>query len=508
MGPSLVEVLNLKPASVKSVSLPFTYRPSFWVIGPRLPLTPTKRVKSPLRGTFRSKNGPTPGADAPSLNDSQSAVSEKMSNKLTVPPIICKMGGHAWERSLHERPPPAGVELGAGQSALGSVHCWRAAQASGRLAGSRRNMGTRQTQHYLRARLRPLYGGWERGRRAQDCSLAWSSISPAVVSPDGASLRFTVYDSRTGLKSLWALTPNQRPAHPLFSEDQSQRDECCGVWTADGKYFVYQSTQDHVTNLWAIRQDDSSGAVVRNPIRLSTGPIDFLGPSPSPDGQRVFAIGQQKRGELMRYDRAAGRFVSWLSGLSAEGLDFSRDGSRMAWTSYPEAALWRSRADGGDRTQLTPPGMVAFLPRWSPDGRQILFTGSKAGRSFKAYVISAAGGNPHTVVPGGGPEFDAGWSSDGRSLVYADSVTAPSGGIHLVDIQGQHASMLAGSEGLFSPRWSPNGRFIAALTKDSLSLPLLDTRTGRWRNLVQGRHVTYQSWSRDSQWIYFCSPLV
>jgi Tol biopolymer transport system component len=151
--------------------------------------------------------------------------------------------------------------------------------------------------------------------------------------------------------------------------------------------------------------------------------------------------------------------------------------------------------------------MSAYFPRWSPDGTRIVFTGSEPGKASKAYVVAASGGVPEAVVPGVGPEFDAGWSSDGQSLVYADSVSSPKGGLHLLELSGRHVSAPAGSEGLFSPRWSPDGRFIAALTKDSMTLKIVDLGTGLWRDLVRGQGVAYPSWSKDSKTIYFRTPM-
>lgn len=325
-------------------------------------------------------------------------------------------------------------------------------------------------------------------------------------SPDGKRLRVAVYDFRTGLNSLWEVALYGGAAHPLFAHSTG-RDECCGVWTPDGRYFVYQSKSEGFTRLRVIREADVLNGRIDRSAQLTTAPLDFLGASPSPDGSRLFAIGQQKRGELMQYDRASGKFVTWMAGLSAEGLAFSKDGSQVVWCSYPEAELWRSRADGTNRIRLTPSGMFASLPHWSPDERRILFTGSERGKPVKAYVVNAEGGNPETVVPGAGPEFDAGWSPDGRRLVYADSITADHGGLHLMDLRARQVSTLAGSEGLFSPRWSPDGRYIAALTNDSLNLRLFDRKTGRWRDLVHGRHVAYPSWSRDSRGLYFFSPM-
>jgi serine/threonine protein kinase len=90
----------------------------------------------------------------------------------------------------------------------------------------------------------------------------------------------------------------------------------------------------------------------------------------SPDGKKLFTQGLQDRGELIRYDAQHRAFVPFLSGIWATDLRFSRDGQWVAYVSYPEGTLWRSRVDGSDRLQLTNPPVFAALPRWSPDGTQ------------------------------------------------------------------------------------------------------------------------------------------
>jgi len=74
------------------------------------------------------------------------------------------------------------------------------------------------------------------------------------------------------------------------------------------------------------------------------------------------------RGEMQRLDPASGRPAPYLGGLSAADLAVSADGRWLAWVAFPEATLWRSRADGSDRLQLTVPPLSVNLPRFSPDG--------------------------------------------------------------------------------------------------------------------------------------------
>jgi Tol biopolymer transport system component len=61
------------------------------------------------------------------------------------------------------------------------------------------------------------------------------------------------------------------------------------------------------------------------------------------------------------------------------------------------------------------------------------------------------------------------------------------------------------SSEFFSPRWSPDGRFIAAMTKDTaFKLMLFDFSSGRWTE-VFGSQIGYPSWSHDGKYIYFQS---
>jgi len=327
-------------------------------------------------------------------------------------------------------------------------------------------------------------------------------------SPDRSKLRFTLYDSATGHQSLWESGPDGAHPHSLFPSNHRQRDECCGVWMPGGEIFVYQSTTEGVSHLQAMREGVRFlGMGGPEQKQLTAGPISFLGPSPSPDGKRIFAVGIQARGELMRYEAGAKQFPDYIGGISAAGLDFSKDGAWVTYVTYPEGALFRSRANGEERVQLTPSDLRADLPRWSPDDKSIVFSGSTSGGPWKIHRISIDGANLEQLVPGEGPEFDAGWSPDGKAMVYADSVVARSRALHLWRPNAKRISTIPGSAGLFSPRWSPDGHWIVALTTDSMNMKIFNVQTQVWENIVQGRHVAYPSWSKDSKDVYFCSPM-
>jgi serine/threonine protein kinase/Tol biopolymer transport system component len=324
-------------------------------------------------------------------------------------------------------------------------------------------------------------------------------------SPDGTRLRFTLNDPKTNSSSLWEAAADGSHLHQLLPGWNTPAAECCGNWTPDGRYFIFQATRNARTHIWAIQ--DKSGLyrnAAREPMQLTAGPLNYFSPVPSTNGKRLFVVGSQPQGELSRFDSKTQQFVPYFSGQSVEGLDYSRDGESVAYVTFPEGCLWRSKADGTEPLQLTFPPLQAFLPRWSPDGKRITFAGKAPGKPQDIYLIPAEGGQPEQVTKGDNNKGDASWSADGNQLLYGFMGPYPSSGValHLIDLRTSQESTIPGSEGLFSPRWSPDGRFMAALPLAGDSLRLFEVATQKWVELARFP-MGYPSWSRDSNYIYF-----
>ena len=103
--------------------------------------------------------------------------------------------------------------------------------------------------------------------------------------------------------------------------------------------------------------------VSREPVQLTTGPLQFSNPLPSRDGKKLFVVGIQPRAELVRYDAKSGDFVPYLGGISASDVDFSRDGQWVTYVSLPEGTLWRSKLDG---SAPAPTHLPSHADRLSP----------------------------------------------------------------------------------------------------------------------------------------------
>jgi Tol biopolymer transport system component len=213
-----------------------------------------------------------------------------------------------------------------------------------------------------------------------------------------------------------------------------------------------------------------------------------------------------RRGELVRYESSSRQFTPFLSGISAGELDFSRDGQWVAYVSYPERHLWRSRIDGSERQQLTESPVAASLPRWSPDSKQIVYVDIQAGRSWKTFLISAQGGTPQDLFDGKEAVVDPTWSPDGRRICFGLSPYSEAGSkkIYVLDLSSKPISTVPGSDSLYSPRWSPDGRHLAALSSDSKKLLLYDFKTQKWTDWIdEPGAIGFPTWSRDSRYVYY-----
>ena len=334
------------------------------------------------------------------------------------------------------------------------------------------------------------------------------SGTPTVLrfSADGTRIRFTIQRPENNYFALWEIRSDGSNLHPVLPGWHNPPSECCGAWTPDGRYYYFLHSTTSGGNVWAVRE--SAGLFHRHssaPFQLTFGPLSFRSLVPGADIKKLFVTARQGRGELVRYDPKSKQFVPFLAGISAGELDYSRDGKWITYVTYPEHALWRSRVDGTDRLQLTYPPVVAGLPRWSPDATQIAYVDIQPGRPWKTFLISAQGGAPQEMLAESREQVDATWSPDGKKIAFgrngAQVLT-----ISIIDLATHQVTTVPGSESLYSPRWSPNGQYLAALNTDSSKLLLFDFKTQQWSDwITEPGAIGYPNWSQDGSYLYYDS---
>jgi Tol biopolymer transport system component len=327
-------------------------------------------------------------------------------------------------------------------------------------------------------------------------------------SPDGNRIRFSISDIDHNTSSLWEMASDGSNLHQLLSDWNKARALCCGVWSADGSSYIFQATQNNpatVTTLWALAEAGDGHPSATEPVQLTEGPMSFGSPWPGAEGKKIWALGVWPMGEVVQYDIAHQKFSQVLAGISATDLDFSPDGRWVTYVSIPDGTLWRSRADGSDRLQLTRPPERIVLPRWAPDNKTIAYVSMKTGAPSQIMLVSLDGGKASPMRAENRGQIDANWSADGNKILYGDVYGSAELSIHLLDLNRHEATTIPGSQGLFSPRWSPDGRYIVAMSPDFTTLKLFDFHTRQWITWLTepAGAVSYPVWSADSKSLYF-----
>jgi DNA-binding winged helix-turn-helix (wHTH) protein/Tol biopolymer transport system component len=323
-------------------------------------------------------------------------------------------------------------------------------------------------------------------------------------SPDDKRIRFTLYAPQS-VMTIWEVGADGSDLHRLDFHWPGAPAEGYGEWTPDGHFYIFASRQEEIFNLWAIEeQTDWLHRARHEPVQLTAGPISYSRPLPSRDGAKIFALGTVTSGELQKYDQSRKEFVQFAAGLPADHADFTRDGAWMAYVTYPEGTLWRARTDGTEPLQLTFPPHRVTNPRWSPDGKRILFVMREPGELPKICTISFDGGNAEPVVSEAHAQTSATWSPDGNSIFFGRDPYGENQdmSIYRVDLRSKRAEKIPGADDLFAPILSPDGRYLAVQsTAGDHLLTLIDLPSGKRMPITKSK-VDYPAWSADSQFLY------
>lgn len=337
------------------------------------------------------------------------------------------------------------------------------------------------------------------GRNPRKMFSAGGDVLRLRWSPQGDILRFTVNDSARHKNSIWEVRADGSGMRPLLPESTLPKWEWMMGWSHDGRWFAFSAASEGGRDIWLLQQKSLDGGSDQKPVQLTAGPIEFDLPVFGADSQRIYAVGLQRRGEMLRYSPATHEFTPFLGGISADQVDFSRDRHWLVYVTYPDGILWRARVDGSQALKLTDSTLHVLAPKWSPDGSQISFLArAHRGDKWQAYLVSANGGLYRLIASGVEETTGAAWLQGGKALVISSPQWDE---LHTLDLQSGRIAVLPGSQHLQGSLVSPSGRFLIGSKVEGTSFEILDLKTGKRQLLAQDGN--YPAFSLDERNVYF-----
>jgi serine/threonine protein kinase/Tol biopolymer transport system component len=333
-------------------------------------------------------------------------------------------------------------------------------------------------------------------------------------SPDGRRIAYWGVLAGTGRRAIWTVPA--AGGEPLLAVDGGGAALLWSpAWAPDGRHLYFASDRGGAMGLWRVPIDQRSGRVRGEPRQVLAPATSSALPSLARDGGRIVFVSSEERANVVRiaFDPVRLETAGVLRPVTS-GSRFVRsvhaspnDGLLVYATAAPQEDLFLIRPDGSGQEQLTDDPAKDRLPRWSADGRRIVFYSERGGEGYEAWAWTpdAPGVERLTALPGAVVEPLE--SPDGSLLVCGIDFSGP----RLIDLRkplaertprGLAIDSATGGEPLAFgvTSWSPDGSRLAGF--DEQGRIVLYSFASR-RAEVLPETGTNATWLRDGRSLLF-----
>lgn len=249
---------------------------------------------------------------------------------------------------------------------------------------------------------------------------------------------------------------------------------------------------------------DSDGAF---PTRVVDA-AGVLSPSWHPRGTHIAyaVVGQHGCCQIHILDLATGnaRPVAAASRALNTTPVFSPDGNVIVYTHGEDSGtdLFATPAfENGPTNRITVGrGSDNTSPTFSPDGRRLAFTTGRLGHP-EIYISDADGTNAQLLTSDklGDQNYRANpdWSPDGRLIAYQAQQTDGRFQLNTISLRDRSVKQLTSEGSNEDASWAPDSRHLifSSTRTGSKQLFVIDTESGRWRQLTRNGGVRLPAWS-------------
>jgi len=199
---------------------------------------------------------------------------------------------------------------------------------------------------------------------------------------------------------------------------------------------------------------------------------------------------------------AARRLEAVGGGLNSTPV-FAPDGAVIVYTHGEESGtdLFATTAfERGPARRITVGrGSDNTSPTFSPDGRRLAFTSGRLGHP-EIYISDADGTNPQPLTYSVGDQnyrSNPDWSPDGRLVAYQSQQTDGSFQLNTISLRDRSVKQLTSDGSNEDASWAPDSRHIifSSTRTGSKQLFVIDSESGRWRQLTRNGGVRLPAWS-------------